>query len=223
MLFARHDLVHGLYLSACGLILILSACSTPPSHVAGRPAQDTVYIVAHGWHAGVTIPVAYGEGLLQGPLEGSAAEHVEVGWGDRYYYPDPEPSLGTLLRAALWPSSSTLHVVAVPYAVPEYFRRNEIVAIPTPDSLLIQLRAYLLDAFARDEDGAFVPHEDARYGDGHFFKGTERYHVFNNCNHWVARALRAIGCEVSVFQSLTLGSLMRQAEACGKTYQRSDS
>jgi uncharacterized protein (TIGR02117 family) len=198
----------------------LVGCSTPPSGVAERSALDTVYVVSHGWHAGVTVPVEYGDTLLTGPLANARARHVEVGWGDRYYYPDPSPSLGTLLRAGLWPSPSSVHVVAVPSEVPAYFRANDVIAIPTPDSLMRELRAYLLDAFARDEGGSTVPHHESRYGEGHFFKGVERYHAFNNCNHWVARALRVIGCEVSVFQSLTLGSLMRQARACGVVYDR---
>lgn len=214
-------------LSPIALAVILASlsavgCTTPPAHVAQRPAADTVYIVAHGWHAGITLPIRYADGLLEGPLSDVRAQHVEVGWGDRHYYPDPSPSMGTLLRAGLLPSASALHVVAVPRAVPDYFRINDVIAIPTPDSLFPQLRAYLLDAFARDDDGSFIEVADGRYGASHFFKGHETYHVFNNCNHWVARALQTIGCEVSVFQSLTLESLMRQARACGVTHEPVD-
>jgi uncharacterized protein (TIGR02117 family) len=201
--------------------LVVAGCSTPPPGVADRPATDTVYVVAHGWHAGVTIPIEFAEGLLQEPIQHTGPRHLEIGWGDRGYYPDSSPSLGTLLRAGIIPSPSTLHVVAVPTAVPEYFRVHDIIAIPTPDSLLNDLRAYLLAAFKTGEDGLFIPHDEPLYGAGHFYKGTERYHAFNNCNHWVARALRTIGCEVSVFRSLTLGSLMQQARACGVSYRRS--
>jgi uncharacterized protein (TIGR02117 family) len=202
-------------------LLLVSACTTPPSHIAERPATDTVYVVAHGWHAGVALPVRHADTLLAGPLAGASAQYVEVGWGDRRYYPADSPGIGTLVQAGLWPTPSTVHVVSVPRRVPEYFRANDIVAIPTPDSLMQRVTEYFLAAMEYDRDGGFVEVADGLYGASYFFGGVERYHAFNNCNHWVARALRLIGCEVSVFQSLTLGSLMRQARACGVVYDRS--
>ncbi|MFO7315144.1 DUF2459 domain-containing protein, partial [Rhodothermus marinus] len=51
------------------------------------------------------------------------------------------------------------------------------------------------------------------YGRESFFYAAHgRYHLFNNCNHWVARALRAAGLPVHPGRTLTIRDLWRQIE-----------
>ncbi|WP_456381075.1 DUF2459 domain-containing protein, partial [Thiolapillus sp.] len=96
---------------------------------AGEP-EKTIYLVSHGWHAGIVvwrsdIPDAAWPILADFP----DARYLEVGWGDEDFYKTPDPHLGLILKAALLPTASVLHVVGFGGAVQERFPYSEIIQI----------------------------------------------------------------------------------------------
>lgn len=201
---------------ACVLLAVI-LCLTPQTQADASPT-DTLFVVTHGWHPGIVIPMPLGEPLLLGELEGIDARYVDVGWGDGGYYPNPAPGLWTLLRAAIIPTPSVVQIVAVRGEVTAFAPRAEIVAIPLPDSLKPDLMEYVLGEIHL-EDGTAVDEGESLYGRGRFFRATRRYHVFNNSNQWAARALTIVGCDISVWQSLTIELLFAQIRDCGEVVQ----
>lgn len=198
-----------------GTLLLCTACATPvtgPCPAPGGPPTTTVYLVNHGWHTGIVLDreklkdrcCPDRDDLPQG-------EFLEVGWGDRVFYQTPQPGLGAVLRAALWPTSAVLHVTGLDGPVARRFPHSEVLRIRLSEAGFQGLCRFIADSFARDRHGHVRDLGPGLYGNSRFYRSAERYHLLNTCNVWVARALRAAGCPTTPALSLTAGALMSQA------------
>jgi uncharacterized protein (TIGR02117 family) len=203
----------GVFAFACtGLAPMLLPSPNEPAPV--------IYLVSHGWHTGlvlkrVDIPAA----LWPESRDFPEADYLEVGWGDWDYYQTPEPGLGLTLKAAFWPTASVLHVVGFHESVTEYFPTSEIIALKLSLSGLECLVAYIHDSYARDDAAKTAPLGKGLYGDSRFYPARGKFHLFNTCNVWTARALRAAGYPIGPFTAITANDLMSQARAFGKVVQ----
>ncbi len=200
-------------LALLAALLGLSGCREaagvrfPPA--PGEPVR-TVYVVDHGWHAGLVLRLA---DLPEGwpALDDFAgAAYLEFGWGDAGYYPHPDPGAGDLLKAGLWPTASVLHVAGLRRPPAQAFPEREVLQVELSREGFDRLAGFVAATFARDAEGAVRARGAGLYGDSRFYAARGRYHVFNNCNHWTARALRAAGCPVTSAYTLTARELLRQ-------------
>jgi hypothetical protein len=57
------------------------------------------------------------------------------------------------------------------------------------------------------------------YGNSRFYLSRETYHLFNTCNVWTARALRAAGLPITPARAISVESLMSQARKFGAVVQ----
>lgn len=207
-------------MKACVLFIgmvLLTACAMPTGEPAAREGEPTVpiYLVSHGWHTGIVLRRAdIPAGLWPEVGDFPQAEYFEVGWGDRAYYQSRDPGLWTTLRAALVPSPSVLHVVGFRGAVAEYFHASEIVELRLPRAGFERLAKYIHDAHAREGTQPVAPLGSGLYGDSRFYPAHEMFHLFNTCNVWTARALRAAGLPVR--DAITTEGLMAQARRLGR-------
>ncbi len=207
----------------CGLLalgVLLGACREAVHEPAAPEETRTVYLVSHGWHAGLVlrradVPLA----LWPEQQDFPAAAFLEVGWGDSAYYRAPDPGIGTLLKAGLWPTPSVLHVVGLRRPVTASFPQSEIIRVEVPAAGLAAMAAYVHAAYAREADERARPLGPGLYGESLFYRARERYHVFKNCNTWTARALRAAGCPIKPAGILTVGDLLARVRAFGEVVQ----
>ena len=199
-----------------GLVGLLTA-----SWPASAQEVEPVYLVSHGWHVGLVIRRTDAT-AAQWPEQDDFPEatFLEVGWGDRDFYQDPDPSVGKMLKAGLWPTPSVLHVVSFRGKVTAYFLASEVIRLDLPEAGVDSLAAYIHRAYARDEAGRPLPLGPGLYGESQFYKGRERYHLRKNCNTWVARALRTAGVPVRPATVLTAGDLLRQVRRFGDVIQQ---
>jgi hypothetical protein len=58
------------------------------------------------------------------------------------------------------------------------------------------------------------------YGGGRFYRSRERYHAFNTCNVWVARALREAGCPIDPAFALTVDELLQRVRPFATRLER---
>lgn len=204
------------------ILLAVGACAAP--RVAPAPPRDgeptvAVHLVAHDWHTGIAIRRAdIPTGLWPESRDFPQAEYLEVGWGDRDFYQQPDPGVWTALRAALWPTASVLHVVGFPGPVAGYFRASEVVEIALPSGGFERLVRYIHHAHERSGALAAAPLGPGLYGEGRFYPAWESFHLFRTCNVWTARALRAAGLPIR--DSITSEGLMSQAREIGKVVNR---
>ncbi|OGI52485.1 MAG: hypothetical protein A3E57_02415 [Candidatus Muproteobacteria bacterium RIFCSPHIGHO2_12_FULL_60_33] len=210
-------------MKACVLFIglaLLTACATPTGEPTAREGEPTapIYLVSHGWHTGLVmrradIPV----GLWPEAGDFPQAEYLEVGWGDRDYYQARAPGLWTTLKAALAPTPSVLHVVGFRDPPAVYFPASEVVELRLPRAGVERLVRYIHDAHAREGRPPVAPLGPGLYGDSRFYPARETFHLFNTCNVWTARALRAAGLPVR--DAITTEGLMAQVRRLGRVVQ----
>jgi uncharacterized protein (TIGR02117 family) len=179
-------------------------CPVPP----GQPA-DAIYVVSHGWHAGIVLP---GPAVAGWPLsrDAPAAQHVEVGWGERDFYMLPDPGWWLAIEGVLVPNQSVLHVVWLDAPVGEFFRGSAIYEIRLTPEAMERLSRYIAGTFAHASHDGGIDLGPGLYGSSRFYLSRERYHAFNTCNAWVARALREAGCPINPAFALTVDELLRR-------------
>ncbi len=203
-------------------LLLAVRCHLPRQTTAPSPdSTSAVYLVRHGWHAGIAVRRADVPDD-RWPVLGDfpEAEYLEVGWGEARYYPGTSRGVWGTVRAGAWPTGSVVHVVPIDGSVPARFDRHTIVRIPVDSSELDALTRYVVASFARTEGGDAIPGADGYYRDSRFYRSGLPYHVFNNCNHWAAGALEAAGCDTAPRWTLTVGRVIEQARQCGTLIQR---
>ncbi len=205
--------------AALALALLCGACAAPPRAPSAPEdaAGGTVYLVAHGWHAGIVVRRAdIPPGVWPEREDFPEAEYLEVGWGEREGYMGPITLL-SVVKAVLWPGRSVLHVAGFRGPVREFFaRRGEILEFELPPERIEALSRHIARSFARDGLGRARRLGPGLYGQGSFYPSRERYHLFNTCNVWTARALRAAGLPLVPAMALTVGMLTEQARPFGR-------
>ena len=199
--------------------VLLVACASPTAGLF-PPGSDeptkTIYLVRHGWHAGLVIRRAdIPPGSWPQANAFPDAEYLEVGWGDRDYYMTPGAGLGTIIKAGLLPTASVLHVVGFSGLVTRNFPHSEVIRIDLSTAGLRQLCGYLENSYALDPAGSSQPLGPSLYGNGRFYLSRETYHAFNTCNAWTARALRAAGLPIRPATNLRVDTLMTNAAKFG--------
>ena len=193
----------------------------PPA--PGAPITEIV-IVSHGYHAGIAVPrAALAEQASRRGLSalGYVAtrfadfDWLEIGWGDEGFYryvPTAESlTVALALRALFRPGNpSVLHVVGVKNDPRAMFANSEVVRVGLSDAGFARVADMLDSTFAR-RNGSLMPEElgPGVYGTSLFFRANGAFHLFNVCNHWIARVLAAAGIPTApVLATLPFGLLL---------------
>lgn len=175
--------------------------------------------MSHGWHTGIVIRRAdIPAGLWPEAGDFPQAEYLEVGWGDRDYYQHPDPGLWLTLKAALVPTPSVLHVVGLRGSAAGSFPASEVVELRLARAGVERLVRHIDHAHARTGTPRAAPLGPGLYGDSRFYPARESFHLFNTCNVWTARALRAAGLPFT--PAVTAEGVMAQARALAGGHHR---
>ncbi len=194
------------------VLLLVSACTTTPANQALPPDETarTVLVIQHRWHTGIAVRrTDIPDGRWPESAHYPDARYLEVGWGDRDFYPAPDPSARAALRAVLAPGPSVLHIVGLREHPAETFPFSELVELRVgPDGF-----ERLIDFIAASHDrGSGSPAEaigPGLYLDSHFYPALGRFHLFYNCNSWTIDALRAAGLPMQ--WAMTSAEVIEQA------------
>jgi uncharacterized protein (TIGR02117 family) len=191
-------------------LAVLTARSGDPALWPSAPGEPRVeiFVVSHGYHSGLVLPREKlaeaagrrGDAALATVSQRFAGFHwLEIGWGDEGFYrhvPDAASlTFGLAIRALFRPGNpSVVHVVGLPGHPREAFPRSDLVRIELSSGGWARMLDGLEASFNKGEGGAAPePLGPGLYGPSLFYRGTEAFHVFNVCNHWVARLLSAAG------------------------------
>jgi hypothetical protein len=160
----------------------------PWSPKPGQPAEHVIVYRDH-YHGTLGLP-----GGAKGIEEWAYGERVwivdERDQGDFYNRQSVAASSGAL-RALFWPNRG---VVELTEGGPAYDARNSTGTLTTwripitPEGLAVMRR--FLDASIQSRQAILVD------GCQSYYPSAARYHVFNNCNHYIAEALRAGGVPI---------------------------
>ena len=170
-----------------------------------------IYIVKHSWHTGIIFKRS--EANLYLPAladEFLNASYLEVGWGDMDFYTADRGNIFLALKAALWPTKSTLNVLGFnkhPYLV---FGEDRAVEVIISDEGFINLIQYINSSFALDSDSLNIKLDTVTYGPSRFYLSREKYHGFKTCNVWTAKALRKTGFPITPFYAIRAKNVISQ-------------
>lgn len=201
------------------VLLLGPACAGPqpgPQRPPG-PVAHTVYVINLGWHTGIALPrAALPAEVWPEVRDFPEVDYLEVGWGDRAFYQTPDPGLGLALKAALTPTPGVLHLVGIDGPVPAYFPGSGIIGIGLSAAAFEQVYRFIAATHDRPAGGTAQALGKGLYPDSRFYPAKGTFHLFNNCNTWMARVLLAAGCPADPARVVTAADLMRQAGRCGR-------
>jgi uncharacterized protein (TIGR02117 family) len=199
--------------AAVAIFVLAFGCAQPIAQLqVGAGERKSVFIVNYGWHTAVVVKRTDAELLLPVSRDFADSEYLEFGWGDADYYPAPDAGLALTLKAAFWSRGSVLHVAGLSGALENYFPTKDIVEIVVTEDGFQRVAEFISNTFAR-------PSAEPRPGlspKSRFYSANGKFHVFRNCNTWVAQALRAGGLPISG-SIVTAGGLMNQVRRLNKS------
>ena len=94
----------------------------------------------------------------------------------------------------------------IPIAV--YFPESELVELHLSRRGFEAMARFVDEEYQRDREGQPVRLERGLYGASWFYAAHGTYHLFNTCNTWVARALRAAELPVTPTGVITAGGVI---------------
>lgn len=181
----------------------------------------SIYLVSHGWHAGIVLERrTLSERIKVLQRDFAAADYLEIGWGDSDFYQTPDPHIGLILKAGIFPSESVLHLVGFDGDVVGYFPYSEIIELKITPEQQDQLGRHIAASFALDGEGKTLSLGRGLYGESQFYRSIESYHLFNTCNVWTARVLRKIGLATRPSSAIMVDDLMAQVRDLGRVVQQ---
>lgn len=196
-------------------LLLCSACTGPskaPSFSAGDESLASIYLINHGKHAGLVVRKAdIPSGLWPESRDFPDADYLELGWGDWDYYQADAPGLWLTLKAAFWPTASVLHVVGVKGSVADRFAGYEVIRLELEPGGFAKLVNYIHQSFARNGETKARPIGPGYGLNSLFYPARGKFHIYNTCNGWVARALEEAGYPMGAFRPVTADQLMAKA------------
>ncbi len=181
------------WLAACG-----SIPQTQPASGEGEAAHG-IYVYSNGWHTSIVLPRrTLPPGLIPEVEDFPNAAFLEFGWGDRIYYPAPDPSFDMALAAAITSSPAVMHVAGLPRPPQDHYGDIEVLALHLSTAALVRLATEIDASFDRPEGGRAEHLAQGLYPDSWFYPAHGAFHLFNTCNTWAARMVAATGVEVSL-------------------------
>jgi uncharacterized protein (TIGR02117 family) len=210
----RKSLMWMIFRSFAALLPLLTACSAPimqlDSHAHGKN-DKRVFVVHNNWHAALVVQKAdLSQTLVPEQGHFPEAEYLEIGWGDRDYFPATEESVGLALRAAFWSRGSVLHVVGFRGALRDYFTVGEIIELALSPEAFRRLSEFVSASFSRGHPSMPAQSQPGLVAAGRFYPAAGRFSILRTCNTWIAEALKSAGLDISPRYVITAASLARQ-------------
>ena len=209
------------YLAVFATLIILVSLAKPSrkSYLAQIKNQNAkyVYLVKHGWHAGIVISVKdIPEPLIPEKDFFGNVRYLEIGWGDSGFYQANNITASLTIKALFSPTKSVMHVAAFNHPVRTYFSKSQIIKLKVTEESFYKLIRFVHNSFDRNGKKKAIAFSKGRYGYSFFFKGIGSYHIFQTCNRWVAQALQQANIPIHTLYVATSESVMSQARYYGE-------
>lgn len=206
------------------VILVLGGCTAGKKwkYLPDTRAEErSIYVIAHGWHAGIALSsddLGDELGFIKEYLR--QGKYYEFGWGEADFYQADEATAYIFLKAVFWRNSSVMHLLSVPEAPAKYFSGSEVIELKLSEAGLKHLKNRLRASFKFDERNRPYPLKGGLHGESRFFKAEGYYLITHTCNRWTAKILESGGVPMDTVFTLRAASVMRQANEAQKEYSK---
>jgi len=195
-------------------IVPAGGCLGPVADLYPPPGDETavtISVLDHGWHTAIVVRRADVDRALWPEVDDfPEATFIEVAWGDREFYMARPATLWLAIKAAFLASGSVLHVVGFSAPIAVYFPEAEIVELRLSRRGFDAMTRFIHEEYQRDREDRALRLERGLYGSSWFYAARSRYHLFNTCNTWIARALSMAGLAVTPSGVITADEVVRQ-------------
>ena len=212
----RRELARRIFL----VVFLTHACSNATTEIPFREEGKevkSVFIVHDSWHSGIVIKKTdISAASLPELRDFPDAEYLEFSWGDRDYFPAPDPGLGLALKAAFWSGGSVLHVVGLNDAMENLFSNAEIIEIGLSEEAFQRLVKFVSDTLSRSHPAVPAEARPGLSSNARIYSAEGKFSVLRTCNTWVAEALSSAGLPInpgSVITARSLGDQVRPLAA----------
>ncbi len=209
------------------LIIILSAIQLSFSCTGGdkfnrdkdiniSSGPYTVYVINNSYHTGIIIPVDSESIRNIGALKYfKFSRFIEIGWGEEIAYQDPVDNYWHDLKAVILTNPSVIRFEGYNTLTESFINwSNYTIELKLSQEQFIKLLKYVDQSFRKENDELIITSRQ-QSGEVIFFKSVYKYHLFNTCNTWVAKALKNSGFDVSPFFVITAGQLYEKIKMQG--------
>lgn len=203
------------------LALLVYLYAPPPAPKVAPPSPGDcleLHLWSNGYHSDIAAPAAlFPENHPLRRLY-PEANSLLIGWGDDAFYRSDGADLWLGLDALIPPSPSVMHVAYNAPAASAYLGPNDDLAVAISHEGAARFVAYIDAALVLDPAGAPIVVSPGKViGRSSFLRTRGSFHLFNVCNQWMARALRAAGVDVNARAAWLAGPLIAQARRAGRT------
>jgi uncharacterized protein (TIGR02117 family) len=189
--------------------------STPPELVR------SIYIVERGWHTGIAIAAADWPNRDWSLLaQFSDSDYLEFGWGDERFYQAESETVWLGIRAALWPTSSVIHVIGVRSPIVENIDADEIVEVRVSADGLRRMAEAIEREFTERTPTATPVSLSLAPKPNHFYSAKRKFFFPQMCNWWIASRLEEAGCPIQPRTVVTATRILREARSFERATKR---
>lgn len=213
----KRPLLAAASVAAFAILVFLYGPWPSPSVRAPSPGDCIeLQVFTNGFHSDIAAPAAlFPEGHPLRTLYPQAGAFL-IGWGDERFYRSDVFDWGLALDAALPPSPSVMHVAYnAPYAA-AYLGPSESTTIAISHEGAAGFVAYVDRTLALREGRVQLVAPGKIVGRSAFVRARGSFHLFNVCNQWMARALRAAGLDINARSAWFGDDLLRQIRRQGR-------
>jgi uncharacterized protein (TIGR02117 family) len=192
-------------LVSMALLLVLAACGMEPASPplvklppsSSGEAAYTIAVTSNGWHSGIVLARAdLPPHRIPEADDLSGARFLEFGWGDAEFYPAKETTLAMALRAGLMPTPAVVHMAGLSVPPARRYPGAEVISLTVDAGGMTRLIDFIDASFNRQGRARATSSGPGLYADSRFYPAHGRFHLFNTCNTWTARALAAAGFDI---------------------------
>jgi Protein of unknown function (DUF2459) len=199
------------------IVLTIGGCASVQSPVIDAPSESlrSIYVIRRGWHTGIALPARDWPNRDWNVLADFPETHyLEFGWGDARFYQSEPSNLWLGSRAALWPTSSAIHVIGLREPIRDSAHARDLVEVRVPIERMHALATAIEREFAAAQPaptGATLRIDPKPNG---FYAGKRRFYFPRMCNWWTASRLREAGCLNTPATVLFASRIMEEAREC---------
>lgn len=190
----------------------------PAPDVAPARVGDCVelHLYSNGFHSDIGAPASiFPDDHALRRLYPEARSFL-IGWGEEHFYQSPGTDLMLGLDAIIPPSPTVFHIAynAAPSSV--YLGPTDDTAVAVSAEGAAAFVALVDKYLALDAAGDAIPVAQGKVvGRSMFLRSRGSFHLFNVCNHWMAKALRAAGVNVNTRAAWMAGPMVEQVRRQG--------
>lgn len=187
---------------------------TAPPGVARASADDCVELRlwSNGFHTDIAAPVEIFPPNHPLRVLFPEARSFLIGWGDDKFYRSDVWNWGLALDAIVPPSPSVIHIAYNAPSAVRYLGPTDNAPIAISHEGAARFVEYVDRTLALDAGGKPIFVAPGKLiGRSQFLRAHGSFHLFNVCNQWMARALRAAGLNVNARAAWTGDWLIAEA------------